>query len=80
MRVKLCGWTLKLNLKVFVTAVIQLMNSGSGRLTRAPPSPQVLIGSEFGFSIKRRTEDEKDRRKRGVQLIQAEQDEGRTAD
>lgn len=71
------GWTFKLDLKVFVTAVIELINSGSGRPTGVPPSPQVLTGSEFGFSIKRRTEDEKDRRKHGVQLIQ---DEGTTAD
>lgn len=80
MRVKLRGWTLNLGLKVFVTAVIELMNPGSGRLTGAPPSPQVLIGLELGFSIKRRTDDEKDRRKRSVQLIQAQQDEGTTAD
>lgn len=50
------------------------------RTTGALPGPKFLTGSHFGFSIKRRTEDAKDRRKHGVQLIQAEQDEGTTAD
>lgn len=59
--------------KVFVTAMMELMNSGSGRLTGAPPDSRVLTASEFVFSIKRRTENEMDRRRHGVQLIQVEQ-------
>lgn len=57
-------------MKVFVTAVIELMNSGTADKSSA--KLQVLTGSAFGFSIKRKT---RDRRKHDVQLIHAEQED-----